>query len=204
MIGRTDQARHMYDLSLFWRAVERGNLPAVSFLKPPTYQTGHPSLSEPLDQQVFLVTTLNRLQRQPEWRHMAVMIAWDDSDGWTDHVMPPIVNSSATAFDTGSEGQPLCGGETQGPGARCAYGPRLPFLVISPYAKSNYVSGLLADQTSITRFIEDNWLGGERISDISFDNIAGSLQDMFDFSPRRPTPRLFLRPRSGEPVRQSR
>ncbi len=108
---------------------------------------------------------------------MAVIIAWDDSDGWYDHVMPPIVNQSNTPLDF------LCGSRTDGPGARCGYGPRLPLLVISPYAKENYVSHALTDQTSILRFIEDNWLGGKRISPISFDNIAGSLDDMFDFSP---------------------
>jgi phospholipase C len=202
MIGRTDQANHLYDLAWFWKAVEQGNLPVVSFLKPATYQTGHPGLSDPLDQQVFLANTLNRLQRQPQWHHMAVIVAWDDSDGWADHVMPPIVNTSATSFDTGSEGQPLCGKGTQGPGARCAYGPRTPFLVISPYAKENYVSGQLADQTSITRFIEDNWLGGQRISDISFDNIAGSLLDMFDFSLGKRPRRLFIDPWTGQPLGQ--
>ena len=98
---------------------------------------------------------------------MAVIIAADDSDGWYDHVMPPIVNQSNTPLDF------LCGDKSDGPGARCGYGPRLPLLVISPYARENYVSHALTDQTSILRFIEDNWLGGERISDISFDRIAG-------------------------------
>ena len=54
--------------------------------------------------------------------------------------------------------------------------------MISPYAKQNYVSHALTDQTSILRFIEDNWLGGERISELSFDRIAGPLSDMFEFS----------------------
>ena len=68
--------------------------------------------------------------------------------------------------------------------------------MISPYAKENYVSHALTDQTSILRFIEDNWLGGQRISAISFDRIAGSLDDMFDFT--RPNPRrLRLDPVTG-------
>jgi phospholipase C len=198
MIGHSDQAMHQYDLALFWQAAGRGALPAVSFLKPPNYQNGHPAQSNPLDEQVFLAETLNRLQQLPEWRRMAVMIAWDDSDGWYDHVMPPIVNSSATVLDTGPNGQHLCGDATQGPGARCAYGPRTPFLVISPYARENFVSSALADQTSVLRFIEDNWLGGERISDTSFDTIAGSIEGMFDFSLTGGPRRLFLDPYSGE------
>ena len=123
---------------------------------------------------------------------MAVIIAADDSDGWYDHVMPPIVNHSNTPLDF------LCGNKSDGPPARCGYGPRLPLLVISPYAKENYVSHALTDQTSILRFIEDNWLSGERISEISFDRFAGSLADMFDFS-HHGMRRLLLDPVTGRP-----
>jgi phospholipase C len=201
MVGQSDQAMHQYDLALFWQAAERGALPAVSFLKPPNYQNGHPAQSDALDEQVFLVESLNRLQQLPEWPQMAVLIAWDDSDGWYDHVMPPIVNGSATPMDTGAGGEHLCGDDTRGPGARCGYGPRLPFLVISPFAHENFVSGALADQSSILRFIEDNWLDGQRVSEISFDNIAGSIEGMFDFS-RTDTRRLFLAPHTGVPLEE--
>jgi len=191
MIGQTDQANHLYDTSHFWEAAQAGNLPSVVFIKPPAYQNGHPGNSDPLDAQVFIVETVNKLMALPEWRDMAIFIAWDDSDGWYDHVMPPIINKSATDFDF------LCGETSDGPGGRCGYGPRLPFLVISPYAKENFVSSALKDQTSITRFIEDNWLGGMRLTDISFDNKANSLLDMFDFSQRR-TDKLLLDPMTGQ------
>ncbi|MFO1322866.1 MAG: alkaline phosphatase family protein [Burkholderiales bacterium] len=190
MVGRTDQAKHLYDLRWFWDAADAGHLPAVSFLKAPAYHDGHPGNSNPLDEQEFLVRTINRLQQLPEWRSMAVIIAVDDSDGWYDHVMPPIVNQSNTPLDF------RCGDRTDGPGARCGYGPRLPLLVISPYARENYVSHALTDQTSILRFIEDNWLAGERISGISFDRIAGSLADMFDFAAPN-VRRLLLDPATG-------
>ena len=134
MVGKTDQAKHLYDLTWFWEAARAGHLPAVSFLKAPAYQNGHPGNSNPLDEQEFLVRTLNRLQQLPEWRSMAVIIAADDSDGWYDHVMPPIVNRSNTPLDF------LCGGQSDGPGARCGYGPRLPLLVISPYAQARTTS----------------------------------------------------------------
>jgi phospholipase C len=162
----------------------------VSFLKAPAYQNGHPGNSNPLDEQEFIVRTVNRLQQLPQWKDMAVIIAADDSDGWYDHVMPPIVNKSNTTLDY------LCGDVSEGPGARCGYGPRLPLLVLSPYARENYVSHALTDQTSILRFIEDNWLDGERMSDISFDRIAGSLGDMFDFAKPRMR-RLILDPAMG-------
>ena len=193
MVGWQDQANHQYDLAWFWRAADAGNLPAVSFLKARRSQDGHPGNSNPLDEQVFLVETLNRLQRLPQWESMALIIAWDDSDGWYDHVMPPIVNHSATELDHG------CGPATMGPPGRCGYGPRLPLLVISPWARENYVSHALSDQTSILRFIEDNWLGGQRISALSFDNFAGSLLDMFDFSAPRMR-RLILDPDAGHIV----
>jgi phospholipase C len=192
MVGRTDRANHLYDFSWFWRAAEAGNMPAVSFLRAPAYQDGHANYSDPLDEQQFLVKTLNRLQRLPEWEKTAVIIAYDDGGGWYDHVMPPIINHSDTPLDL------ACGESDGGPPGRCGYGPRLPLLVISPYAKQNYVSNVLIDQTSITRFIEDNWLSGERISEKSFDNLAGSLLDMFDFD-QPPASRLFLNPIAGQP-----
>jgi phospholipase C len=94
MIGRTDQANHQYDLNAFWAAVTNGNLPAVSFVKPPHILNGHPSDSTPLAEQTFLVDTINRLQQSPYWHDMAIVITYDDSDGWYDHVMPPIVSHS--------------------------------------------------------------------------------------------------------------
>ena len=195
MVGKTDQARHLYDLDWFWKAAAAGHLPSVSFLKAPTYQNGHPGNSNPLDEQAFLVRTINRLQSLPQWKDMAIVLMADDSDGWYDHVMPPIVNRSNTPLDT------LCGTVSDGPGARCGYGPRLPLLVISPYARENYVSHALTDQTSVLRFIEDNWLGGERMSEISFDRIAGPLDDMFDFD-KPAMRRLVLDPATGLPVRR--
>jgi phospholipase C len=190
MVGRTDQANHSYDLSWFWAAAESGNLPAVSFLKAPAYQNGHPGNSTPLDEQTFLAETLNRLQALPEWQTMAVIIAWDDSDGWYDHVSPPIVNRSATALDF------HCGDVSDGPGARCGYGPRLPLLLVSPLAKQNYVSSDLIDQSSILRFIEDRWLDGERIGDTSFDRFAGPIDDLFAADGKRAAA-LLLDPATG-------
>ena len=64
---------------------------------------------------------------------------------------------------------------------RCGYGPRIPLLVISPFARQNFVDHTMTDQSSIVRFIEDNWLGGQRILG-SFDAIAGPLNNMFDFN----------------------
>ena len=194
LIGKAgDQANHQYDLTDFWAAVDAGQMPAVSFLKARGFEDGHAGYSDPLAEQRFLVETLNRLQRRPEWRETAVIISYDDSDGWYDHVMPPIVNQSNTVEDHG------CGtarmGAAQG---RCGYGPRLPLLAISPWAKENFVDHSVSDQSSILRFIEDNWELG-RIGDDSFDARAGSLANLFDFDHPRGE-RLFLDPQSGLPA----
>jgi phospholipase C len=199
MIGRSDQASHQYDLADFNSALAAGNLPAVSFLKAAAYQDGHAFYSNPLDEQNFLVTTINALESSPFWESTVVIIAYDDSDGWYDHVMPPIFNGSATDLDA-LGGPGVCGtappaGAVQG---RCGYGQRLPLLVISSYAKSNYVDHAVTDQTSILRFIEDNWKLG-RIGGGSFDAIAGSLAGLFEFAEGGVTRRLFLDPATGLP-----
>lgn len=187
-IGQTDQANHQYDTDDFFAAVKVGNMPAVTFLKAPGYQDAHAGYSDPLDEQTFVVQVINFLEQRPEWKSTAVVIAYDDSDGWYDHQMSPIVNQSQTAMDaltaTGQCGSSantalagVSGSHAQG---RCGYGPRLPLQVISPYAKRNYVDHTTTDQSSVTRFIEDNWLSGQRIAG-SFDAIAGTLNGMFDF-----------------------
>jgi phospholipase C len=78
------------------------------------------------------------------------------------------------------------------------YGPRLPLLVVSRWAKINFVDHSLTDQSSIVRFIEDNWLGGQRIGGGSFDALAGSLLNAFDFGPGIHARKLFLDPSTGE------
>jgi phospholipase C len=201
-----DAANHQYDIHDFFDAVSAGNFPAVSYLKAPGYQDGHAGYSDPLDEQTFIVNTINFLEKQPDWNSTAVIIAYDDSDGWYDHQMPPVVNTSATAQDA-LTGPGLCGDGTQAlpgvaPGAlhaqgRCGFGPRLPFIVVSPWAKQNFVDHTVTDQSSIPHFIENNWLGGERIGKGSFDSYAGSIYFMFNFDYKPVTPKLFLDPTTG-------
>jgi len=198
MIGKTDQANHQYDIADFFRALDAGNLPAVSYLKAPAYQDGHAGYSDPLDEQTFLVNTINRLMQAPEWDSTAVFIDYDDSDGWYDHVMPPIMSQSSTPLDA-LTGPNACG--APGDGAyqgRCGFGPRLPFLVISRFAKVNFVDHSTTDQSSTLKFIEDNWKLG-RIGDQSFDETAGSLLPMLEFQDGGHASKLFLDPDTGQP-----
>jgi phospholipase C len=200
-------ANHQYDLHDFFDALAAGNLPAVSFLKAIAAEDGHAGYSDPLLEQSFVVKTVNALMRSPFWKSTAIVILYDDSDGWYDHQMSPIVNSSAVLQAGTSNSDELnapgvCGSGTPlgGIEGRCAYGPRQPLLVISPYAKANFVDHSLTDQSSVLRFIEDNW-GTGRIGGGSFDELAGSFVNLFDFDAPRAfgERRLLLNPTTGEP-----
>ena len=208
LIGTSrDGANHQYDLADFYTALNEGRLPAVSYVKAGAYQDGHAGYSDPIDEQIFVVNVINALMRSKEWKDTAVIIAWDDSDGWYDHQMGTIVTQSNVSDDQllgpGSCGSPkandVSGGTQNG---RCGFGPRLPLLVVSPWANSNFIDDTITDQSSILRFIEDNWNLG-RIGNGSTDAIAGTLNNMFNFSEGGPhTHRLILDPQTGTVVEQ--
>jgi phospholipase C len=218
---------HNYDTSDFDQllaAITAGQLPAtalpaVSFLKAPGYQDGHGAYSDPADEQRFVVREINALEQSPDWSSTAVIVNYDDSDGWYDHVYSGVTNPSQSPADnltptsaTGpTSGKCLKPGtKTSGPlggeQGRCGFGPRLPMMVISPFSKSNYVDHNLSDQASILNFIEYNWglpgiahsadqvlNGRDQSEGIPFD-----LAGMFDFSaPHGPT--LILNPQTGQP-----
>ena len=223
MIGKTDRANHQYDLLDFYAAVRNGNLPAVSFLKAINRDDGHPGgESDPLSEQRFLAQTINILQQSAEWAETAVFIAWDDSDGWYDHAMSPLVNPSAAAgFDAiSSENGGSCGTpKSDAIQGRCGFGPRLVLNMVSPWAKVNYVDHSLTDQSSILRFVEDNWnlnyIDGPATRDHanglrkpaftvapqkqSFDVVTGSFDNMFD--DERHLERFILNPVTGAVIR---
>ena len=157
-IGTTDAANHQYDSQDFFDALAAGNLPSVVFLKAPGYQDGHAGYSSALDEQTFFVDTINQLEQSKFWSSTAVVIAYDDSDGWYDHVMSPIIMHSQQSTDA-LTGTNQCGSAStgmQGQG-RCGFGPRQPFLIISPWAKTNFVDHTLTDLDSVIAFVEDNW-----------------------------------------------
>ncbi len=202
-------ANHQYDSHDFVDALAAGNFPAVSFIKAPAYEDGHAGYSSPLDEQRFVVETINLIQKQPDWQHTVVIIAYDDSDGWYDHLMGKIVNGSESRLDV-LNGPGKCGdvktalggvdAKTKHASGRCGPGPRLPLLVISPWAKPNFVDHTVTDQTSILRLVEDTFLNGKRLGQGSFDARSGSLENMFDFSKKTPQNlrTVLLDPDTGE------
>ena len=191
-IGTTDAANHQYDIHDFTDTLAAGVMPSVSFLKAPKFQNAHAANSDPLDEQMFVVNIVNAIQKSQFWSSTAIILAYDDSDGWYDHASA-LVNGSATTADK-INGAGVCISKSAAAAAlpgvtgtapaqgRCGYGTRMPLMVISPWAKKNVIDDTLTDQSSITRFIEDTFLSSKRIGGGSFDSIAGPLTNMFDFS----------------------
>jgi phospholipase C len=195
-----DGVNHQYDLTWFNNAVASGDMPAVSYLKAPEYEDGHAGYSDPLDEQRFIAQEVDQIEQSPDWASTAIFITYDDSDGWYDHQMGTILRGSQTASDT-LNGPGKCGATsnsdttTQG---RCGVGPRLPLLVISPWAKQNNVDNTFSEQASIPKFIEDNWSLG-RIGGESADAAAGTLLNAFDFNQSYGhAPAVILDPTTGE------
>jgi phospholipase C len=228
-IGHTDPkdstgtpVHHEYDLHDFFRAVASGNFPSVSYLKMPAIGDAHPGNSDPLDEQHYIVEVVNFLESQPDWKNTAIIVTYDDSDGWYDHrYAAPTTSSfdSATSEKTAQgtvvgadqlNGSGVCNGPDAKPGigvnggavnGRCGPGTRIPFLVISPWARVDYVDDGRITQSSVVRFIEDNWLKGRRIGEGSNDATAGSIMGMFDFGSRGGrADALYLDPRTGTPI----
>ncbi|MBZ5789104.1 phospholipase C [Burkholderia sp. LMG 32019] len=201
--GKTaEPANHQYDTDDFFAAVKAGNFPSVSYLKAPAAQDAHAGYSDPLDEQAFVTKVVNFLQQQPDWQNTAVIVTYDDSDGWYDHVYTAPTRASSDPVDqVNGNGKCGTGGTTGVNGStvngRCGPGVRIPLIVISPYAKQNYVDHTMIDQSSVVRFIEDNWLGGQRIGGGSFDATAGDLRNLFDFTSKPNTAPLYLDPTLG-------
>ena len=200
-IGYTDQANHQYDVSYFSDALNGtggAQLPAVSYVKPPAYENAHPGNSDPTDEQNFVVNTVNSIEKSKYWDSTAIIITYDDSDGWYDSAVPPIINGS----DDSSTDSAFCSSVPETVTAendRCGFGQRLPMIVISPYTRENYVSSNLTDTTSVVKFIEDNWLHSERIPD-SFDAVSGSLDapgGLLDFNVKPHDTPVILNPATG-------
>ncbi len=164
-VGHAGPANHQYDLSDFAQALQDDLLPAVSFLKPKTYQSGHGDFSGPTDEQLWLVNVMNLIQTSGVYARgdTAVIITQDDSDGTYDPVL-------------------LAPEQTWNGGTMIGPGPRLSFVLVAPWARRNFVDSVHTDQSSVARFIKYNWgLGDAPMNPYSTEETSGSLLSMFDF-----------------------
>jgi phospholipase C len=148
---------------------ENDALPSVSFVTPTTDpESDHPPQpTQPA--QNFIASIVNAIMHSPEWSSTAIFITWDDFGGFYDHVAPPQVDGAGL-------------------------GPRVPLLVISPWAKPGYISTEQGEFASFAKFIEENFglpsLGAR-------DSLAGTsdLMDFFDFSsPGQPPNTALIEP----------
>ncbi|WP_129726027.1 alkaline phosphatase family protein [Ectobacillus funiculus] len=153
-------SNNLKDYNKFAQDIASGNLPAVSFIKAGYGDDEHPGTgnqSTPSAEE-FTVDTINEIMNSPYWKDTAIIVTYDEGGGFYDHVAP---NSIAPNKDG------LLGN-----------GPRIPALVISPYAKENYVSHVQYDHSSILKFLEWNY----KLPALnSKDATANNMLDMFDF-----------------------
>ena len=183
-VHQDNQLGNIQSSNNYFRDARKGNLPAVSWVIPNGANSEHPPASIAAGQ-TWVTRVVNAAMRSSDWKSTAVFLSWDDWGGFYDHVMPPTVN-----------GQGL--------------GLRVPGLVISPYAKAGYVDRQVLSTDSYLRFIEDDFLGGQRLDPATdgrpdsrpfvAENAPGlgNLVNDFNFD-RPPRPRLLLptNPRPG-------
>lgn len=175
-VSDNGQLENIKPTARFFEAAKSGTLPAVSWVTPDPKFSEHPPESI-TDGQAYVASLVNAVMNGPDWNSTAIFITWDEWGGFYDHVQPPMV-----------EGAQL--------------GMRVPGLVISPYAKQGYIDHQTLTFQSYLKFIEDDFLGGQRLDPKTdgrpdsrpavLDNspAVGTLIDDFDFSqtPRLPIP----------------
>ncbi|MGO9874028.1 MAG: alkaline phosphatase family protein [Acidimicrobiia bacterium] len=172
-----DQLGNIQPVTHFYNAARRGVLPAVSWVVPSQAVSEHPPAR--ISAGVAYVTGLiDAVMEGPDWNSTAIFLAWDDWGGFYDHVVPPVVDENG-------------------------YGLRVPGLVISPYAKHGYVDHQILSFDAYVKFIEDDFLNGQRLDpktdgrpdprpDVREDEpILGDLTKDFDFN-QTPRPAVVL------------
>src|SRR5579883_2594049 len=176
-VRQDKQGGNIQDVSRFYTAAARGQLPAVSWVIPSNANSEHPPALVSAGQS-YVTDLINRIMRGPDWPSTAIFLAWDDWGGFYDHVVPPRVDQSG-------------------------YGLRVPALVISPYAKKGYIDHQTLSFDAYLTFIEDDFLGGQRLDpktdgrpdprpDVREDaRVLGDVIDDFDFA-QKPRPPLLL------------
>jgi phospholipase C len=171
------QLGNIQDVNRFYAAAEAGTLPAVSWVVPSGAVSEHPPSPVSYGQS-YVTSLINAVMRSPDWDSTAIFLAWDDWGGFYDHVVPPSVDQNG-------------------------YGLRVPGMVISPYARAGYVDHQTLSFDAYDKFIEDDFLGGQRIDPASDgrpdprpdvredEKILGNLTSDFDFS-QAPRPPMLL------------
>ena len=168
------QLSNIQDLTSYYSAAKAGTLPAVSWITPSGPDSEHPPASVHQGQ-AYVTSIVNAAMKSPDWDSTAIFLAWDDWGGFYDNVNPPSVDQNG-------------------------YGLRVPSMVISPYAKQGYIDNQTLSSDAYLKFIEDDFLGGDRLNpktdgrpdprpDVREDEpILGTIDQDFNFgqAPRSP------------------
>jgi phospholipase C len=161
-------ASRIVGLEEYYKDLEAGTLPSVAYIVPSGPSEHPPSSLQ--SGQIFSRSLVNALVRSSAWKDSAFFITYDDWGGWFDHVLPPRVDEFG-------------------------FGPRVPTMLISPYARRGKVDSTQLDFTAFLKLIQDNW---GLASLTSRDANSQSLLNAFDFeSPGRPAE--FPRFKAREP-----
>ena len=149
--------------------IAAGRLPQVSWVIPPVGLNEHPGGPSVCKGENWTVRLVNSIMRSPHWDSTAIVILWDDFGGFYDHVPPP-------HYDI------------------MGLGPRVPLLVISPWAKQGYVDSTVYEFSSVLAFIETTF-GLECMThrDCQADPMLGAFD--FESDVRPAERRLILTPR---------
>jgi phospholipase C len=135
------QEGNIQDLTNLYKQAKDGTLPAVSWIAPSNEVSEHPPAKISTGQS-YVTNLINTVMQGPDWDSTAIFLSWDDWGGFYDHVNPPTVDQNG-------------------------YGLRVPGLVISPYAKQGYVDHQTLSFDAYDKFIEDAFLGGQRVDPAS-------------------------------------
>jgi len=140
------------DLKEYFSDLQKGTLPAFSWIIPDYQDSEHP-VARVSDGMWYVTKLVNALMESPYWKDSVVFLTWDDYGGFYDHVPPPEMD----AF---------------------GLGPRVPMLVISPYAKPGYISHYTYEFCSVLKFVEERW----KLRHLTArDHWANDMRDCFDF-----------------------
>jgi len=174
-VRQDHQLGNIRDTSTFYTAARRGRLPQVSWVIPNGIVSEHPTASIKAGQ-AYVTGLINAIMRSPDWNSTAVFVAWDDWGGFYDHVRPPKVDVNG-------------------------YGFRVPGIVISPYARRDYIDHQQLSFDAFTKFIEDDFLGGRRL-DPKTDGRRDPRPMVREERPRagKPRQRLQLQPATPRPA----
>jgi phospholipase C len=170
-----DGSSHLVAMPQFYVDAAAGNLASVVFIEPMYEGTKaqesdeHPP-ANPQVGQAFVAQVVNALFASPNWPHTAFVLTYDEHGGYYDHVPPP------AACVPGDRPPILHPGQVVADFDR--YGFRVPFVLVSPYARPHYVSHVVEDHTSILRFIETRF---DLPALTARDANADPMLDLFDF-----------------------